>query len=123
MYGGSTGGWEALAVQIFLPGSLQRRLCRLPRPIDFHQYTNIDIYNDKNAFYIEGAHKRIPQPDMRDYLGHTLITTEDDAAYELALGDHGRSGEQFAIWQAGLWARWARTAYRRTDLRHGNRRN
>jgi len=37
---------------------------------------------------------------MRDYLGHTLITWEDNNAYELALGDHGRSGEQFDIWQA-----------------------
>ena len=100
MYGGSTGGWEALAVQIFYPDHYNGAFAACPDPIDFHEYTNIDIYNDKNAFYIEGAHKRIPQPDMRDYLGHTLITTEDDAAYELALGDHGRSGEQFAIWQA-----------------------
>ncbi len=100
MYGGSTGGWEALAVQIFYPDHYNGAFAACPDPVDFHQYTNIDIYNDKNAFYIEGAHKRIPQPDMRDYLGHTLITTEDDAAYELALGDHGRSGEQFAIWQA-----------------------
>jgi hypothetical protein len=37
---------------------------------------------------------------MRDYLGHTLITTKQINAYELALGDHGRSGEQFDIWQA-----------------------
>jgi hypothetical protein len=100
MYGGSTGGWEALAVQIFYPDHYNGAFAACPDPVDFHEYTNIDLYNDKNAFYIEGAHKRIPQPDMRDYLGHTLITTEDDAAYELALGDHGRSGEQFAIWQA-----------------------
>ena len=37
---------------------------------------------------------------MRDYLGHTFITTEQINGYELALGDHGRSGEQFDIWQA-----------------------
>ena len=37
---------------------------------------------------------------MRDYLGHTFITTEEINQYELALGDHGRSGEQFDIWQA-----------------------
>ena len=37
---------------------------------------------------------------MRDYLGHTLITVRDNVAYEAALGDHGRSGEQFDIWQA-----------------------
>ena len=37
---------------------------------------------------------------MRDYLGHTFITTQQINQYELALGDHGRSGEQFDIWQA-----------------------
>ena len=30
VYGGSTGGWESLAVQMFYPNGLQRRLCRLP---------------------------------------------------------------------------------------------
>jgi hypothetical protein len=100
MYGGSTGGWEALAVQVFYPGHYNGAFAACPDPVDFHAYMNIDIYNDKNAFYIEGAHKRVPQSAMRDYLGHTLLTTEDNNAYELALGDHGRSGEQFDIWQA-----------------------
>lgn len=99
-YGGSTGGWEALAVQVFYPDDYNGAFAACPDPIDFHAYTNIDLYKDDNMFYIQGAHKRIAQPEMRDYLGHTLITTEDDNRYELALGDHGRSGEQFDIWQA-----------------------
>ena len=100
VYGGSTGGWEALAVQVFYPDHYNGAFAACPDPIDFHEYMNIDLYNDKNAFYLQGAHKRVAQPAMRDYLGHTLITTEDNNAYELALGDHGRSGEQFDIWQA-----------------------
>jgi hypothetical protein len=99
-YGGSTGGWEALATQIFYPERYNGAFAACPDPIDFHAYTNIDIYNDKNAYYLEGAHKRVAQPSMRDYLGHTLITTEEINGYELALGDHGRSGEQYDIWQA-----------------------
>jgi hypothetical protein len=99
-YGGSTGGWEALAVQVFYPDHYNGAFAACPDPVDFHAYMTIDLYNDDNAFYLEGAHKRVPQPAMRDYLGHTLITTEDNNAYELALGDHGRSGEQFDIWQA-----------------------
>jgi hypothetical protein len=99
-YGGSTGGWEALAVQLFYPGHYNGAFAACPDPIDFHAFTNIDLYNDKNAFYLEGAHKREAQPAMRDYLGHTTITTEEINGYELALGDHGRSGEQFDIWQA-----------------------
>lgn len=100
VYGGSTGGWEALAVQVFYPDHYNGAFAACPDPIDFHAFTNIDLYNDKNAFFLEGAHKRVAQPAMRDYLGHTLITTEDNNRYELALGDHGRSGEQFDIWQA-----------------------
>jgi hypothetical protein len=100
LYGGSTGGWESLAVQMFYPDHYNGAFVACPDPVDFHAFTNIDLYDDKNAFYLEGAHKRVEQPAMRDYLGHTLITTKDNNAYELALGDHGRSGEQWDIWQA-----------------------
>ena len=100
VYGGSTGGWESLAVQVFNPTFYNGAFVACPDPIDFHAFTNIDLYKDANAFYLEGAHKRVEQPGMRDYLGHTTVTTRDDNAYELALGDHGRSGEQFDIWQA-----------------------
>jgi len=37
---------------------------------------------------------------MRNYLGQTLAQQRDNNAYELALGDHGLSGEQYDIWQA-----------------------
>jgi len=100
VYGGSTGGWESLAVQVFYPDHYNGAFAACPDPIDFHAYMTIDLYDDKNAFFLEGAHKRVAQPAMRDYLGHTLITTEQNNQYELALGDHGRSGEQFDIWQA-----------------------
>jgi hypothetical protein len=99
-YGGSTGGWEALAVQVFYPDHYNGAFAACPDPVDFHSYMTIDLYDDKNAYFLEGAHKRVPQPAMRDYLGHTLLTTEDNGAYELALGDHGRSGDQLDIWQA-----------------------
>ena len=99
-YGGSTGGWEALAVQVFYPDHYNGAFAACPDPVDFHAYMTINLYDDKNAYFLEGAHKRVPQPAMRDYLGHTLLTTEDNGAYELALGDHGRSGDQLDIWQA-----------------------
>lgn len=100
VYGGSTGGWESLAAQVFYPDHYNGAFAACPDPIDFHGFTNINLYEDKNAFYLEGAHKRVAQPAMRDYLGHTFITTQEINQYELALGDHGRSGEQFDIWQA-----------------------
>jgi hypothetical protein len=99
-YGGSTGGWEALAVQTFYPDHYNGAFVACPDPVDFRAYTVIDLYKDKNAFYLEGAHRKMMQPAMRDYLGHTLVTAAEANQYELALGNHGRSGEQFDIWQA-----------------------
>jgi hypothetical protein len=99
-YGGSTGGWEALAVQMFYPDDYNGAFAACPDPIDFRAFTTINIYEDRNAYMIEGPHKTIDQPGMRDYLGHVTATTRDLNYYELALGTHGRSGEQFDIWQA-----------------------
>jgi hypothetical protein len=99
-YGGSTGGWEALAVQTFYPDDYNGAFVACPDPVDFRAYTTANLYQDKNAFYIEGPHKRVAQPAMRDYMGHVTATTEDMNHWELALGTHGRSGEQFDIWQA-----------------------
>jgi hypothetical protein len=100
LYGGSTGGWEALAVQMFYPDHYNGAFAACPDPVDFHAYMTTDLYEQSNIFYLQGANKRVEQPAMRDYLGHTLITVRDNVAYEAALGDHGRSGEQFDIWQA-----------------------
>ena len=100
VYGGSTGGWEAMAVQVFYPEHYNGAFVACPDPVDFRGFTNINLYQDKNAFYIEGPHIRVEQPGMRDYLGRTLATTRAINQYELALGSHARSGEQFDIWQA-----------------------
>jgi len=99
-FGGSTGGWEALAVQTFYPDHYNGVFVACPDPVDFRAYTTINLYEDKNAFYLRGAHTEIAQPAMRDYLGHTFATVQGMNQYELALGSHARSGEQFDIWQA-----------------------
>ncbi len=100
MYGGSTGGWESLAVQIFYPDHYNGAFVACPDPVDFHAYMSRDLYKDDNMFYTQGANKRMEQPAMRNYLGQTLISVRDNAAYEAALGDTGRSGDQLDIWQA-----------------------
>ena len=100
LYGGSTGGWEALAVQMFYPDHYNGTFAACPDPVDFRAYTVVDIYKDKNAYFIEGPHKRVAQPAMHDYLGHVMATQQDANYYELALGTKGRSGQQWDIWQA-----------------------
>ena len=100
LYGGSTGGWESLAVQVFYPDHYNGAFVACPDPVDFRAYTTINLYESKNAFYMIGAHERIAQPAVRDYLGRTFATVAGVNQYELALGSHARSGEQFDIWQA-----------------------
>ena len=99
-YGGSTGGWESLAVQMFYPDHYNGAFVACPDPVDFHAFMTGDLYKQDNLFYLAGANKQVEQPAMRDYLGHTLISMRNNVAYEAALGDRGRSGEQFDIWQA-----------------------
>jgi hypothetical protein len=100
VYGGSTGGWESLAVQMFYPDHYNGAFVACPDPVDFRAFTNINLYSDKNMFFVSGPHMRVEQPGERDYLGRTLTSTRQINQYELALGSHGRSGEQFDIWQA-----------------------
>ena len=100
VYGGSTGGWESLAVQMFYPDHYNGAFVACPDPVDFHAFSTTDLYARENMFWIAGANKRVEQPAMRNYLGQTLISMRDNVAYEAALGDHGRSGDQFDIWQA-----------------------
>ncbi|HEY2510320.1 MAG TPA: alpha/beta hydrolase-fold protein [Polyangiaceae bacterium] len=100
MMGGSTGGWEALAAQIFYPDQYNGVVVNCPDPIDFHAYEAIDIYDDANAYYSEGPFRRTSRPAHRDYLGHVQSTVEQENVEELVLGTHSRSGGQWDIWQA-----------------------
>lgn len=100
LYGGSTGGWEALAVQMFYPDRYNGAFVACPDPVDFRAYTHINLYDDKNAFYMEGPHMRVAQPGYRDYLGRVHSTVQSTNQYELAIGTHSRSGDQFDIWEA-----------------------
>ncbi len=100
LYGGSTGGWEALAVQMFYPDDYNGTFAACPDPVDFRAFTVVDLYKDRNAYFLEGAHMNIAEPAMRDYLGHVTATQQTVNYYELALGTKGRSGQQYDIWQA-----------------------
>jgi hypothetical protein len=99
-YGGSTGGWEAMAVQLFYPDEFNGVWAACPDPIDFRQYTLVNIYSDTNAYWLHSQWKRVPRPGHRDYLGNVHVTIEQMNRLELVLGTKGRSGGQWDIWQA-----------------------
>jgi hypothetical protein len=100
LYGGSTGGWEALAVQIFYPDEYNGCFAACPDPIDFRAYTVVNIYEHENAYYMDSKWKKTPRPGKRNYLGEISATLEEMNQLELALGTNSRSGEQWDIWQA-----------------------
>jgi hypothetical protein len=100
LYGGSTGGWEALAVQVKYPKEYNGCFAACPDPIDFRAYTTVNIYEDKNAYYYESAYKELLKPAHRDYLGQINATVQSMNHRELVLGTKSRSGDQFDIWEA-----------------------
>jgi hypothetical protein len=99
-FGGSTGGWEALAVQMFYPEEFNGAWVACPDPIDFRAYTVVNIYEDDNAYFREGPFKRVPRPALRNYLGHITSTLEQNNHRELALGTKTRSGDQWDVWES-----------------------
>jgi len=98
--GGSTGGWEAIATQVFYPDSYNGTWGACPDPVDFHAYQNINLYDDTNAFFRRGDFGSVAVPADRNPDGSILANTDDEFAYEHVLGTHGRSTEQWDIWQA-----------------------
>ena len=99
-YGGSTGGWEALATQVFYPDMYNGAFAACPDPIDFRAYGVVDIYQDPNAYALKGEAVSVERPAMRNYLGEVFATVRDANYMELTQGDRGRSGGQYDIWAA-----------------------
>ncbi len=100
LYGGSTGGWEALGVQVLYPDDYNGCFAACPDPIDFRAYTVVNLYEDKNAYYLDSEFKRTPRPAHRDWLGHVSSMLGEENHRELVLGTKSRSGQQWDIWEA-----------------------
>ena len=99
-FGGSTGGWEALATQVFYPDNYNGAYVACPDPVDFHGYQNVNLYDDANAFFRKGDFGEIPIAADRNPDGSIIALTGMEYAYEYVLGTHGRSTDQWGIWQA-----------------------
>lgn len=98
--GGSTGGWIALAFQIFYPDFFGGVFSLCPDPVDFRYFQCIDIYKDKNAYFKDFGWIRIPTASDRKTDGIVTLTSQQRNHYELALGTKNRSGEQIDIFEA-----------------------
>ena len=100
VFGGSTGGWEALGQQVFYPDDINGAWVGCPDPIDFRAYGTVNIYEDNSAYFRQGPFSKVPLPEKRKTNGILDSTMEQENRYELVLGTHSRSGEQWDIWQA-----------------------
>ena len=99
--GGSTGGWESFALQIYHPEFFGGAWIYYPDPIDFRRWGLVDIYHDDNAFQPPGARWLIPErPMFRSSEGQVLLTERQQGQLEAVLGSHGRSAEQQEAWEA-----------------------
>jgi hypothetical protein len=98
--GGSTGGWEALALQIWQPDYFGTTWSFCPDPVDFHFFEMVNIYEWPSAWYRKVGWVEVPIPGERNQDGLVMSTMKQQLSYERALGDHGRSGEDWDEWQA-----------------------
>ncbi|MCD6192366.1 MAG: hypothetical protein J7L26_02720 [Candidatus Aminicenantes bacterium] len=98
--GGSTGGWESLALQIFHPEFFGGTWSFFPDPVDFRYYGLVNIYEDNNAFTKPFGWLTLERPLMRDVHGQVIVTMRQMSQLEAVLGSKGRSGQQLDAWQA-----------------------
>jgi hypothetical protein len=98
--GGSTGGWIALAHQIFYPDFYGGTFASCPDAVDFTAHQIVNIYKDPNAYFLDQAWTRVERPNRRRPDGNIVSMMKDENHYELVVGDKSRSGGQWDIWEA-----------------------
>jgi putative esterase len=99
--GGSTGGWESLALQVYHPDFFGGTWTFYPDPVDFHRYELVDLYSDTNAFYIQrNPWIRQDRPSERTPDGEPTVMLREENQLNNVRGSRRRGGENFAIWEA-----------------------
>jgi len=98
--GGSTGGWEAAALQIFHPDFFGGAWAYCPDSVTFMDVEGVNIYEDENAFYKVHDWRKVPTANSRMTNGQLVMTSQQRNYFELTNGTRGRSGEQIDIWSA-----------------------
>ena len=96
--GRSTGGWVALALQIFYPDFFNGVWASSPDSVDFRAFELVNIYEDPNAFVNEHGEER---PSAREANGDVHLTMRREVQMESVLSLGGR-------WErgSGQWGAW-----------------
>ena len=102
--GGSTGGWDVLALQVHYPDVFGGAWSLYPDQLDFRNYQFGDVYADTNAFVrADGSWMPREIPSSRSPEGLTDLTVREENQAEAVIASKGRSGGQWDGWQAA-WA-------------------
>ena len=98
VYGGSTGGWER-AAQVFYPDEINGAWAGCPdRSISALRAG--EHLRRQERIFPRRPFMKVPRPEKRKTNGIIDTTMEMENRHELVLRTHGRSGEQWDIWQA-----------------------
>jgi S-formylglutathione hydrolase FrmB len=103
--GGSTGGWVALALQVFYPDFFNGAWAFCPDSVDFRSFQLVNIYDDANAYINRHGFER---PASRDVSGEVRYTMRHECQLENSLGRGDSwtlSGAQWGAWNAAYGAR------------------
>jgi hypothetical protein len=112
--GGSTGGWEAMALQLFHPDFFGGTWTLFPDPLDWRRFGLTNIYEDNNAFLVQKEHREqnsfygnhewhVPERSFeRSPDGQSENTVREVSQLEDVLGSHGRSCEQLEVFEAAF---------------------
>lgn len=103
--GGSTGGWDVLALQVHYPDVFGGAWSLYPDQVDFRNYQFGNVYADSNAYVLRDNAWLPPReiPANRSPEGLTELTMREENTAELVIATKGRSGGQWDGWQAA-WA-------------------
>ena len=105
--GGSTGGWVALALQVFYPDFFNGAWAFCPDSVDFRSFELVNIYDDENAYVNRHGFDR---PAAREVSGEVRYTMRHECQLENVLGlrdSWALSGGQWGAWNATYGARGA----------------
>ena len=99
--GGSTGGWESLALQVYHPDFFGGTWTFYPDPVDFRRYELMNLYADSNAFaVVRNQWISVDVPSERRNDGQPVVMVRQENQLNNARGSRRRGGENFAIWEA-----------------------
>jgi hypothetical protein len=99
--GGSTGGWVALALQVFYPEFFNGAWAFCPDSVDFRSFQLVNIYEDKNAYINAYDFER---PASRLVSGEVRYTMRHECQLENVLG----RGDSWTL-SGGQWGAWNAT--------------